>query len=78
VATLVALAVAVGAPATADGAAQFLSVGPASGPAGIAQIVDASRRVVLLKGVNVDGLVDYFRPDLATSYPTAAGQVSAR
>jgi endoglycosylceramidase len=56
----------------AYGAAQFLSVGPPAGPAGVAQIVDQSARDVLLKGVNVDGLVDYFRTDLMPSYPTAS------
>jgi endoglycosylceramidase len=50
----------------------FLSAGPAGGPAGVAQMVDPARRDVLLKGVNVDGLVDYFRPDLATSYPISS------
>jgi endoglycosylceramidase len=72
VALVVALAIAFGAPSAASGAVGFLSVGPVAGPAGIAQIVDPSGRDVLLKGINVDGLVDYFRPDLATSYPAAA------
>lgn len=35
------------------------------------QIVDAHGRSVLLRGVNVDGLVDYWRPDLRTPYPIA-------
>jgi endoglycosylceramidase len=56
---------------SAQGAASFLSVGRVGGPSGIAQIVDPAGREVLLKGVNVDGLVDYFRPDLARSYPIA-------
>jgi endoglycosylceramidase len=50
----------------------FVSVGPAGGPSGLAQIVDPAGRQVLLKGVNVDGLVDYFRPDLRSPYPTAS------
>jgi hypothetical protein len=50
----------------------FLHAGRAGGPSGIAQILDAGGREVLLKGVNVDGLVDYFRPDLSLSYPIAA------
>jgi endoglycosylceramidase len=74
-----ALALAAGTGASA-GAAQlpsaparglsFLRVGPASGPAGLPQIVDANGRATLLKGVNVDGLVDYWRKDLGLSYPT--------
>lgn len=57
----------------------YLTVGPASGPSKLPQIVDQYGRVVLLKGVNADGLVDYFRdgpvgngpvaPHLAASYP---------
>jgi endoglycosylceramidase len=31
--------------------------------------LDGSGRQVLLRGVNVDGLADYYRPDLRTSYP---------
>jgi endoglycosylceramidase len=41
------------------------------GPARVRQIVDSSGRQVLLRGVNVDGLVDYYRPDLRASYPIA-------
>ena len=48
----------------------FLHVGAVGGPAGLAQVLDASGRQVLLRGVNVDGLVDYFRPDLHPPYPT--------
>src|SRR5438270_4039023 len=47
----------------------FLRVGAPGGPSGLAQVVDGAGRQVLLKGVNVDGLVDYFRTDLRTSYP---------
>ena len=47
----------------------FLHAGPASGPSQLAQIVDERGREVLLKGVNVDGLTDYFRTDLRTPYP---------
>jgi endoglycosylceramidase len=50
----------------------FLHVGPPSGPSNLPQVVDAHGRVVLLKGVNGDGLVDYWRPDLKLSYPVAA------
>jgi endoglycosylceramidase len=49
--------------------AQFLHVGPTGGPARVHQIVDAHGRQVLLRGVNVDGLVDYYRRDLRVSYP---------
>ena len=48
----------------------FLHAGPAAGPAGLPQVLDSNGRTVLLKGVNADGIVDYFRPDLATPYPT--------
>jgi endoglycosylceramidase len=48
---------------------QFLHVGPVGGPAGVHQIVDPRGREVLLRGVNVDGLVDYWRADLRVSYP---------
>lgn len=47
----------------------FLHVGPVGGPAGVHQIYDAHGRQVLLRGVNVDGLIDYYRPDLRRSYP---------
>jgi endoglycosylceramidase len=58
------------APTSAVAAGSFLHVGPAGGPAGLPQIVDSSGREALLKGVNADGLVDYFRPDLAPPYPS--------
>ena len=48
----------------------FLQVGPVQGPAGLAQIVDERQRSVLLRGVNVNGLVDYFRSDARPPYPT--------
>ena len=38
----------------------FLHVGAASGPSGLRQVVDENGREVLLKGVNVDGITDYF------------------
>jgi len=44
-------------------------VGPASGPSGLPQVVDSHGREVLLKGVNADGLVDYWRKDLKVPYP---------
>lgn len=47
----------------------FLRVGPVGGPSKLHQIVDTEGRQVLLRGVNVDGLVDYYRPDLRASYP---------
>jgi endoglycosylceramidase len=49
----------------------FLGVGAAGGPSRLSQIVDSSGREVLLKGVNVDGLADYYREDLRPPYPTA-------
>lgn len=48
----------------------FLHVGGASGPSGLPQIVDDQGRPVLLRGVNIAGLGDYWRPDLKVSYPT--------
>src|SRR5690349_3692797 len=48
----------------------YLHVGAAGGPQGLAQIMDARDRTVLLKGANADGLVDYYRDDLKPPYPT--------
>jgi endoglycosylceramidase len=48
---------------------EYLHAGAVGGVAGVRQIVDAHGRQVLLRGVNVDGLVDYWRPDLRVSYP---------
>jgi endoglycosylceramidase len=56
--------------------ASFLHVGPVGGPAALPQIVDSGGRAVLLKGVNADGLVDYYRPDLKPPYPTNPGSYS--
>jgi hypothetical protein len=72
----VAVALALGAALCAGagaayGAASFLRAGPAGGPAALPQILDSGGREVLLKGVNVDGLVDYFRADLMPPYPAA-------
>ncbi|MCW2545337.1 MAG: hypothetical protein JWM40_2889 [Frankiales bacterium] len=47
----------------------FVHVGPASGPSGLPQLLTADGRSVLLRGVNVAGLGDYWRPDLRRSYP---------
>ena len=47
----------------------FLHVGPASGPSALPQVVDGQGRPVLLRGVNVAGLGDYWRKDLRRSYP---------
>jgi endoglycosylceramidase len=56
-------------PAAAGRSLGFLRVGGVDGPAQVRQIVDERGREVLLKGVNVDGLVDYFRSDLRPPYP---------
>jgi endoglycosylceramidase len=50
-----------GLPAAPARVLSFLHAGPKSGPSSLPQIVDGSGREVLLKGVNVGGLVDYFR-----------------
>jgi endoglycosylceramidase len=46
----------------------FLHVGRV-GSDGLKQIVDTEGRSVLLRGVNVDGLVDYWQPSLRPPYP---------
>jgi hypothetical protein len=75
---LVASGCALGASASSVTAAtSFLHVGPAGGPAALPQIVDSGGREVLLKGVNVDGLVDYFRPDLIPPYPSSPASYSS-
>jgi endoglycosylceramidase len=51
----------------------FLHVGSPSGPAGLPQVVDSANRVVLLRGVNINGLEDYWGDSatpLAVPYPT--------
>src|SRR2546428_2853441 len=55
-------------PATATPTLSFLRAGPTGGPGAVPQIVDEQGRSVLLKGVNVDGIVDYFRDDLRQPY----------
>lgn len=54
---------------TGDRPITFLRVGGV-GSDGLHQIVDASGRSVLLRGVNIDGLVDYWQPSLRAPYPT--------
>src|ERR1035437_2204747 len=52
----------------------FLAVGPASGPAGLPQVIDSNGRTVLLRGVNLNGLEDYWQDSttpLAIPYPTS-------
>ncbi|HVA59580.1 MAG TPA: cellulase family glycosylhydrolase [Mycobacteriales bacterium] len=74
---LVALAGGAG-PAGAAAAApppplSFLHVGPAAGPAGLPQILDGEGREVMLRGVNVNGLEDYWQDSstpLAVPYPS--------
>lgn len=60
-------------PSSASAASlSFLHVGPASGPAGLPQIVDAHGRSVLLRGINVVGIRDdYVDSDtpLVAQYP---------
>jgi endoglycosylceramidase len=56
-------------PVTGDRLLTFLHVG-ATGSDGLKQIVDAHGRSVLLRGVNIDGLVDYWKPSLRPPYPS--------
>jgi endoglycosylceramidase len=72
-------AAAASTPGTPGLGGGFLHVGPASGPSALPQLVNADGRPVLLRGVNVAGLGDYWRPDLRRSYPldTAAYQHGA-
>jgi endoglycosylceramidase len=52
----------------------FLHVGGRAGPDGLAQIRDAAGRAVLLRGVNVNGLEDYYAntaTPTAVAYPVA-------
>jgi len=60
-----------------DRALSFLHVGGAAGPSSLPQLLDARGREVLLRGVNVDGIVDYFRNDLSLSYPSGPTAYSA-
>ena len=55
----------------------FLHVGPAAGPAGLPQVLDSANRVVILRGVNVNGLEDYWADSatpLALPYPSSPAQ----
>jgi endoglycosylceramidase len=54
---------------TGDRPLTFLHVGGV-GSDGLHQIVDAHGRSVLLRGVNIDGLVDYWQPSLRPPYPS--------
>ena len=47
----------------------FLHIGAVSGRDGLPQITDAHGRNVVLRGVNVNGLVDYKTPNLQPPYP---------
>jgi endoglycosylceramidase len=51
------------APAACARDLEFLHVGSPSPKTGVPQIVDAHGRTILLKGVNVDGIVDYWDAD---------------
>jgi endoglycosylceramidase len=48
-------------------------VGAPLSPAGLHQLVDSQGRTTLLKGVNINGLIDYYRSDLAQPYPSDPG-----
>jgi hypothetical protein len=65
------VALAVPSQAAPPDPVQFLHVGPAAGPAGLPQVLDASGRTVVLRGVNVNGLVDYWTPGLTPPYPVS-------
>jgi endoglycosylceramidase len=77
VAAFLYLTPAAGAPAGSAGQAPpyrlgYLHAGPVSGPAGLPQVLDERNRVVTLRGVNVNGLVDYYQDSatpLAVPYP---------
>jgi hypothetical protein len=56
--------------ATGDRPLTFLHVGRV-GSNGLHQIVDGSDRSVLLRGVNIDGLVDYWQASLKPPYPSS-------
>ena len=52
----------------------YLHVGARSGPAALPQVLDEGNRVVLLRGVNVNGLEDYYADSstpLAIPYPSS-------
>src|SRR5439155_5713467 len=66
------IALAVPSNAAGPDALQFLHVGPAAGPAELPQIVDETGRSVVLRGVNVNGLVDYWTKDLTPPYPISS------
>jgi endoglycosylceramidase len=57
---------------------QFLHVGAANPTSGLAQVVDEDGREVLLKGVNADGLVDYWQkpPGLPNAYTVSTSAYS--